>query len=148
MSAINIVERDMSEAEFVRMNAGFDENTIEHGNPIQTSERHGFVIMDGECFVGCSSGLADKNAGDYNEWFYLTDLFIEKLYRNQGHGSAVLGKLEEKVATLGIMNIWTWTAGYEAPDFYKKRGYEIFCEMKNWYFTGHNRIGLKKKLIH
>ncbi len=136
----------MTDAEFARMNAGFDEHTAEHGNPVEAPERHGFVVMEGERFVGCSSGLAYKFDNTYNNWFYLTDLFIEKAYRGQGLGAQVLKSLEERVSALGIGNIWTWTAGYEAPEFYKKQGYEVFCELENCYATGHSRVALRKAL--
>ncbi len=144
--AIGFFEREMTEAEFARMNAGFDEHTIEHHNPIQTSERHGFVVTDGDLFVGCSSGLAYKNGADYNGWFYLSDLFVEKAYRGQGIGATLLAKLEEKVASLGVQHIWTETAGYEAPGFYLRQGYSVLYEQENWYATGHHRVILRKTL--
>ena len=147
MTSISTVEREMTEAELARVNAGFDEHTIEHGNPIETSERFGFVVMDGERFVGCSSGLAYRNDNGYSNWFFITDLFIERTYRKQGLGAATLRKLEERVAALGIKNIWTWTAAYEAPGFYKKQGYEVFCELEDWYSSGHSRVGLRKALV-
>lgn len=146
MNTIHVLEREMTEAEFARMNAGFNEHTIEHGNPVQTSERHGFVALDGERFIGCSSGLAYKNGNAYNGWFYLTDLFIEPDYRGQSLGADVLKKLESRVTALGIGNIWTWTAGYEAPGFYKKQGYETCCELEDYYSTGHSRVALRKTL--
>jgi len=147
MTNINIVEREMTKTEFARENAGFNEYAIEHGNPTEKSERFGFVAIKGEMFVGCSSGLAYRKNTGYSNWFYLTDLFIEKPYRCQGLGTELLRKLEEKVLSLGIGNIWTWTAGYEAPDFYKKQGYNIFFEMDDWYSSGHSRVGMRKTLI-
>jgi GNAT superfamily N-acetyltransferase len=144
LNTIHYIEREMTDAEFARMNAGFDEHTIEHGNPIETAERFGFVVMNDETFVGCASGLAYIGGGVYNDWFFLTDLFIEKDYRGRGLGAIILGKLEDKLAALGIRHIWTWTAGYEAPGFYKKQGYKVFCELENWYSTGHSRFGLRK----
>jgi GNAT superfamily N-acetyltransferase len=146
MSSIHFCEREMTDAEFARMNAGFDEHSLQHGNPVETAERYGFVVMDGETFIGCSSGLAYRGDGVYNNWFYLSDLFIEQPYRGQGLGAAILGKLEARVAGLGIRYIWTWTAGYEAPGFYKQQGYTVFCELENWYFSGHSRVGLRKSL--
>ncbi|MEE9516287.1 MAG: GNAT family N-acetyltransferase [Candidatus Adiutricales bacterium] len=146
MTSIGIVEREMTEPEFARMKAGFDEYAIEHGNPTEISERFGFVAMDGEKFVGCSSGLAYRKTNGYGNWFFITDLFIEKPFRGQGLSAELLRKLEERVILLGIGNIWTWTAGYEAPDFYQKQGYEIFCEMDDWYSSGHSRVGLRKML--
>ena len=146
MSSLHIIEREMTEAEFARMNAGFDEHTLEQGNPLQTSERYGFVVMEGDTFIGCSSGLVYKNGAVYNGWFYLTDLFVEKEYRGQGIGTALLAKLEARVAALGVTSIWTFTAGYEAPGFYKKQGYHILFEQQNWYADGHSRIALQKSL--
>jgi GNAT superfamily N-acetyltransferase len=146
MTSITIAERIMTDEELARMKAGFDEHAVEHGNPADKSERFGFVATDGEKFVGCSSGLAYKKNVGYANWFYITDLFVEKTCRGGGLGSELLRKLEERVALLGIGNIWTWTAGYEAPGFYKKHGYEVFCEMDDWYSSGHSRVGLRKAL--
>jgi ribosomal protein S18 acetylase RimI-like enzyme len=143
---IQFVEREMTEAELARENAGFDEHTLEHGNPIQTSERYTVVVLDGPTFIGCASGLAYKNGDDYNGWFYLTDLFVEKAYRRQGLGAALLSKLEARIAARGIRHIWTMTAGYEAPGFYRKQGYEVIFEHENWYATGHSQVGLQKRL--
>lgn len=146
MTTFRFQEREMTDAEFARMNAGFEEHSREHGNPVEASERHGFVVMDGDTFIGCASGLAYKNGPDYNGWFYLTDLFIEKPYRGQGLGAAILRKLEDRVAALGVRHSWTFTAGYEAPGFYKKQGYEVVFEQENWYATGHSRVALRKTL--
>jgi ribosomal protein S18 acetylase RimI-like enzyme len=147
VTSTNVVEREMTEAEFARMKAGFDEHATEHGNPTERSERFGFVAMDGEKLVGCSSGLAYKKTTGYGNRFYITDLFIEKTFRGRGLGAELLRKLEERASSLGIGNVSTWTAGYEAPGFYKKQGYEIFCEMDDWYSSGHSRIGLRKALL-
>jgi GNAT superfamily N-acetyltransferase len=146
MASVSVIEREMTLAELARMNAGFDEHAIEHGNPAKRSERLGFVAMDGEKFVGCSSGLAYAKAVGYSDWFYITDLFVEKAFRGRGLGAALLRQLEDRVSALGIVNTWTWTAGYEAPGFYKKQGYVVFCEMDGWYSSGHSRIGLRKSL--
>ncbi len=143
---LQFVEREMTDAEYARENAGFDEHTLDHGNPIQTSERFTVVVLDGETFIGCASGLAYKNGDDYNGWFYLSDLFVEKTYRHQGVGAALLNRLETRVAALGIQHIWTMTAGYEAPGFYRKQGYRVIFEHENWYANGHSQVGLQKRL--
>ena len=146
MGEIGIVERDMTLPELERMNAGFDENSVENGIEIQGSERIGFVALDGERFIGCSSGLAYKNGTEYSGWFYLTDLFVEKEYRLRGIGSQLLRALEGKLLEFGISRIWTWTAGYEGPEFYKKQGYRVFAEMENRYSSGDSRIGMIKDM--
>lgn len=142
MTAITIIEREMTEAEFSRMNAGFEEHSAEHGNPVRPSRRYTFVAMDGEHFVGCASGLTNDNG----QWLTLTNLFVEQLYRGQGVGATVLAKLEEKAAALGVKNMWRWTAAFDAPEFYKRQVYRILGELEHWYPSGHNQVGLHKAL--
>lgn len=144
-NSIILVEREMTDAEYAREVEGFNEHSLEHGNPIESGERHGFVALDNETFIGCSSGLAYKHANGYSKWCQLTDLYVEKPYRKQGIGAELLEKLEERFRLLGVESIYTWTAGYEAPDFYKKQGYRVFTEMEDWYHTGHARVGLRKR---
>lgn len=143
---IRIIEREMTSVELDRMNAGFDEHTVENAVAIQSSERIGFVALDGDKFIGCASGLAYKNGNEFSGWFYLTDLFVEKEYRLQGIGSGLLRALEEKLLQYRINRIWTWTAGYEAPDFYRKQSYSVFAEMEKWYSNGDSRIGVRKEI--
>lgn len=143
---ITIIERDMTEVELARMNAGFDEYARDHDVAIQDSDRYGYVALDGDAFIGCSSGLAYKNGETYNGWFYLTDLFVEKDYRSQGIGSKLLKALEDMIYRRGVRKIWTWTAGYEAPAFYKKQSYEVFAELENWYSNGASRVAMRKTL--
>lgn len=145
---IRLVNRKMTPKEYERMKIGFDENSIENGVTIQSSDRFGFVALDGESFIGCSSGLAYKNGKDFSGWFYLTDLFVEKAYRLQGLGGRLLSELENHVASIGVRVIWTWTAGYEAPKFNQAQGYKQFAEMENWYSDGSSRIGFRKNLVN
>jgi GNAT superfamily N-acetyltransferase len=139
-------DREMTATEFKREQAAFDEHGLEFGNPPEVQERHGFVATDEGLFVGCSSGLAQKIGDEYSKYFYLSDLLVEKKYRKLGYGKKLLELLEEKIKTLGIKYIWTWTGGYEAATFYQKQGYWIFTEFENFYKSGHCRVGLIKKL--
>ena len=132
----SIAERDITDEELAQVKAGFDEYAVEQGNPVEESERFGFVAMDGQTFVGCSSGLAYKKKAGYANWFYITDLFVKRPYRRQGVGAELLRRLEERVVSLGIGNIWTWTAGYEGLGFYRNQEYEVFFEMDDWYSSG------------
>ena len=137
--------RDMSESEFAREQKAFDEHSIESGNPIDEQERFGFVATENGIFVGCSSGLAQIWSSGYSQYFYLSDLLVETLYRRKGIGKILLEKLEDRVKSLGIKYIWTWTAEYEGEKFYLKQGYKIFTRQKNFYQSGHSRVGLIKE---
>lgn len=138
--------RDMTESEHTRENAAFDEHGMEFGNPPEKQERFGFVATENGKFVGCSSGLAQKQNDGYGRYFYLSDLLVEKEYRKLGYGKKLLDLLEEKIKPLGIEYIWTWSAGYEAETFYVKQGYEVFVKFDNFYPSGHAKVGLIKKL--
>ncbi|MBN2155615.1 MAG: GNAT family N-acetyltransferase [Candidatus Lokiarchaeota archaeon] len=146
MSNIKIIERKMTNEEFAELVEGFRENEFEHTDVHQTSERISFVVVDGNKFIGSSSGLAYKYGDKYSGWFHLTDVFITKRFRGKGYGRDLLLTLETKLKSLGIQRIWTWTAGYQAPGFYEKLGYEKFCELEKYYLSGHSHIGMRKTL--
>ncbi|WP_299124504.1 GNAT family N-acetyltransferase [uncultured Winogradskyella sp.] len=146
MNAINIVNRELTSDEIEHVNSGFDDLSFEEGIELESTERISFVALNGDCLIGCSSGLAHKNGGNYSGWFYLTDLFVEKKFRNQGLGSDLLKELEENTRTIGVQNIWLWTSGAPTLRFYTRHGYKQFTEMENWYSDGSSRIGLRKSL--
>lgn len=146
MNEINIVNRELTSTEIEQVNSGFDNLSIEEGIELESTERMSFVALNEDRLVGCSSGLAHKNGGKYSGWFFLTDLFIEKEFRNKGIGSDLLKELEEFIRTVGVKNIWLWTSGPSTLRFYYRHGYTQFVEMENWYSDGSSRIGLRKPL--
>ena len=146
MNSITIVNRELTSEETERVNSGFDTLALEEGVEIESTERISFVAMDGASFLGCSSGLAHKNGDQYSGWFHLTDLFVEKEYRNQGRGTDLLKELEEQTRQLGVRNIWLWTSGEPTLKFYERHGYSKFTEMENWYSDGSGRVGLRKEI--
>ena len=139
--------RSLKDHEFRRMKRGFDEHTTDNGVKVQSADRFTIVATENDDFIGCASGLAYKNMDEYSGWFYLTDLFVEKFTRLKGIGAVLLSRLEEIIRHKGVKNIWTWTAGYEAPGFYKKQGYKVFADLENWYSDGSSRIALRKNLL-
>ena len=146
MNDINIVNRKLTSEEIEHVNSGFDDLSIEEGIELESTERISFVALNGDSLIGCSSGLAHKNGEEYSGWFYLTDLFIDKKFRNQSIGSDLLKKLEEKTKKVGVQNIWLWTSGSSSLRFYNRHGFTQFAEMENWYSDGSSRVGLRKNL--
>ena len=146
MNDITIVNRELTPEEIQLVNSGFDALSIEEGVELESTERISFVALNGDALIGCSTGLAHKNGDQYSGWFHLTDLFVEKEFRNQGLGSNLLKDLEEKVRTMGVCNIWLWTSGPATLRFYNRHGYTQFTEMENWYSDGSSRIGLRKTI--
>lgn len=147
MYDINIINRELTPEESELVNSGFDDLSLEEGIEIESTERISFVALNGNSLVGCSSGLAHKNGKIYSGWFYLTDLFVQKEFRNQGLGSELLKAIEEKTKTIGVKNIWLWTSGALSLRFYDRYGYKQFTKMENWYSDGSSRVGLRKQII-
>ncbi len=138
--------REMTDAEYKRELAAFDEHGLEFGIPKEKEERFGFVATEDGKYIGSSSGLARKDDNGYRDYFYLTDLLVEKEYRRHGYGKKLLELLEAKIKSLGIRYIWTWTAEYEGEKFYLKNGYEVFARFEKFYPSGHSRVGVMKKI--
>ena len=146
MNKISIVNREITAEELKRVHLGFDELMVEEGLELERSDRFSFVALEGNTFIGCSSGLAYQNGGNYSGWFFLTDLFVEKEYRSEGLGSQLLKATEEQAISKGIKHIWLWTSGEKALRFYERHAYQKFAEMENWYSDGSSRVGLRKDL--
>jgi len=146
VTTIKILERATTQAMLERMVTGFTENAVQPGNLFHPSEQYSFVAQDGDTFIGCATGWVYKHNDAYNGWTYLAELYLEKPYRRQGLGATLLSLVEERVAGLGITKMYTETAGYEAPGFYTRQGYQIICELENRYVSGHPQVVLRKTL--
>ena len=146
LGGIRLLDRAMTDAERARMNAGFDEHGLSFGCPPETRERHGLVAYRGGALVGCVSGLATTFDGVYAQWFRLTDLFVDAPGRNQGIGTALMDRVERRVAGLGVANVWVRIAGHESRRFFQARGYEVLCEFENQHGPGNDSLFLNKVL--
>jgi len=56
---------------------------------------------------------------------YVDDLWVDSNYRNKGYGRLLLTSLEQRFEGKGFNNINLVTSAFQAPEFYKKCGYEI-----------------------
>jgi len=146
MNDLNIVNRELTPEEVEQINSGFDKLSLEEGIALEHTERISFVALHKNNLIGCATGLAHKNGGNYSGWFYLTDLFLDKEFRNLGIGAKLLKALEEKTKMVGVQNFWLWTSGDSSLRFYNRHGYTQFAEMENWYSDGSSRIGLRKTI--
>ena len=79
-------------------------------------------------------------------WISLDLVWVEKPYRKKGIGSALLVQIEEEAVRMGAHSAYLWTQEFEAPDFYRKYGYEEFVRLDE-FLPGHQLIGMKKMLL-
>lgn len=55
----------------------------------------------------------------------ITDLWVDTPYRCKGYGKALLKALEDRFKGEGFNNINLVTSQFQAPEFYKKCGFEV-----------------------
>jgi len=79
------------------------------------------------------------------DWFYVNLMWIRKDLRTQGYGNQLLALAEEKARERGATKAYLDTFSFQALDFYKKNGYEVFGELKE-FPPGHQRYYLVKDL--
>lgn len=76
-------------------------------------------------------------------WLHVTDLWISKEYRRRGLGGQLLARAEHEAASLGAHGVFLSTFDFQAPDFYRARGYEVFATLQD-YPLGHTDYHLRK----
>ena len=81
----------------------------------------------------------------YWGWFYVDLLFVKDELRGRGYGGRILALAEEEARKHGATNAFLDTFSFQSPDFYKKHGYRVFGELKD-FPPGHTRFYLTKQL--
>lgn len=81
----------------------------------------------------------------YWEWFHLDLLWVKEELRGQGHGHRLLEKIENEARERGAKNVYLDTFSFQAPDFYKQHGYQVFGELPD-FPPGHQRYFFSKQL--
>lgn len=71
-------------------------------------------------------------------------LWVDKSLRKEGYGSQLLKRLEDFAIHKGCRFIYLDTFSFQAPEFYKKNGYEIFGTIEN-HPKGFNQYFLQKR---
>lgn len=79
------------------------------------------------------------------DWFYINLMWIKDEYRGCGYGHRLLTMAEDEARGRGARQAYLDTFSFQAPDFYKKHGYQVFGELLD-FPTGHQRYFLKKEL--
>ena len=79
------------------------------------------------------------------DWFHIDLLWIPEDLRGHGYGHQLLLMVEEEAKRRGAKNVFLDTFSFQAPDFYKKHGYQIFGELKD-FPPGHKRYFFTKQV--
>ena len=81
----------------------------------------------------------------YFDWLYVDLLWVKDELRGEGYGYRLMELLEDEARKLGAKNAYLDTFSFQAPDFYKRQGYQVFGELQD-FPTGHQRYFLTKQL--
>ena len=81
----------------------------------------------------------------YWNWLYINLMWIKEEFRGRGFGHQLLTLAEQEALQRGAEYAYLDTFSFQAPDFYKKHGYEVFGELKD-FPPGHQRYFLSKQL--
>ena len=106
-----------------------------------------FVIAENENkMIGFSCyGAAPCTVGSYDLYWFA----VHKDFMNRGLGGKILAHTESIITGKGGRNIWIETSSRSAYTptraFYKKKGYEVQAELKDFYAPGDNKVVFLKK---
>jgi ribosomal protein S18 acetylase RimI-like enzyme len=118
---------------------GINQYNRQHGGP------EGFKHL---CFTlyAPNGEVAGGLIGEtYWGWFYINLLFVKEELRGQGYGHQLLTLAEEEARQRGVKNAFFDTFSFQAPDFYRKHGYRVFGELKD-FPPEHTRYYMTKRL--
>ncbi len=78
-----------------------------------------FIAMEDDEFVGIITG------NSYYKEIHISELIVLEKYRNKQIGSKLVQAVEDYYKDKGFENINLTTYGFQAPEFYRKCGYEV-----------------------
>lgn len=75
----------------------------------------------------------------------INSLWVDESQRGQGLGTRLMRLAEAEAIKRGCTHAYTDTFTWQAPEFYKKLGYEVYGELKD-FPPGNSLIYVSKKL--
>lgn len=84
--------------------------------------------------------------GTYWGWLVIEIFWIREDLRGQKYGSQLLQQAEAEAVRRGCKHAHLDTMSFQAPDFYRKHGYEVWGVLEDLP-AGCQRIFLKKDLV-
>lgn len=85
----------------------------------------GFVLSLDDKMVGAVAGFTWGGICE------LRQLWIDEPFRRAGHGRALLSKAIDEARARGCAYVYLATYSFQAPDFYKKFGFQPLAVIKN-----------------
>ena len=98
-----------------------------------------FVRDDaGEIVAGILGGM-------WGGWLHITELWVSENFRKQGYGTRLLQSAENEARAKGCRSVYLETFSFQAPDFYRRHGYQPAGQI-NDFPPGHTHFIMWKML--
>lgn len=79
-------------------------------------------------------------------WLHVNLVWVSETLRGKGHGTRLMDAAEALALERGAFSVTLETHSFQAPDFYAKRGYQVFGRLED-YPPGHAKLFLRKRLV-
>ena len=114
----NIIEKELvkfndSKCRWLKYKRTTDDNDIN------------FLAFNDDILIGGAVGYIQYN------WYFLDLLYIDEIYRGKDIGTALIHKIEEFAINNKLTGVRMETWDFQALNFYKKMGYDLFGEIKD-----------------
>lgn len=80
--------------------------------------------------------LAGLTGEIFGNWLCIHYLWVREMCRGQGIGSRLLSSAEQEAAAKGARYVFVDTFDFQAPDFYRKHGYQEVFHLHDYPYTG------------
>lgn len=80
--------------------------------------------------------IAGMVAETFGNWLEIEYLYVQENLRGQGLGSNILNRAEKEARERKCKYSFVNTYQFQAPNFYKKHGYEEVFALKEYPYTG------------
>jgi GNAT superfamily N-acetyltransferase len=81
----------------------------------------------------------------YWDWLHVDLMWVKEEFRGRGYGQRLLELAEDEARQRGAKQVYLDTFSFQAPDFYKKHGYQVFGILQD-FPSGFQRYFLTKLL--
>ena len=133
------------------MNITPNENEVKYIRESLNQFNRGIVGDDGHMPLNIVEYDGDGNiiggivGGTYWGWMYVDILWVHEEHRRKGIGTKLLRTAEKQAKERGCHHVHLDTMSWQAPEFYKKHGYEVLGVLPD-IPTGNQKYLLTKSL--
>jgi GNAT superfamily N-acetyltransferase len=105
-------------------------------------ETEKFALLIKDDAGATQGGLYARISG---QWLFVELLVVPEAARGQGLGAKLMARAEAQAREKGCQGIWLDTFSFQAPDFYRRLGFSLFGELKDYPVAGYNRFFMQKR---